>query len=499
MKEFILKLYKDNKALIIFLSAFMILQPFLDVRAFFENENLQVFGLAIPTLIRCLGIFIIFLLSLRNAKKDKDHVFYCIYFLGLGVYMLIHHVVGSGSVEMPYTYTYSMFTEVFYFIRMVFPFFVMYAVKYADFTYEKFIRVILISSFIIGAVIVVSNILHISTPSYASGGKYTVYNIIEWFTVGTNATAFESYTSKGWFFMANQISGLMVLLLPLNYYDIIRKPGVLNISSSLLLAISMLLLGTRVSSYGMLAISAAMLVLGVFFMVLKKKISVKNIVIYGLIAVFVGGLFMVSPVHNRVYSYGDVEDVEVEMGDIAVETVSDDAKEMYVLSNYEERKIQQVYIYKLYSYKFDVDFWVDFIENNTGEVIQNRELQTKITNRIASLNTNVKYDLFGYSFSRFRSGHMYIENDFIVHYFTIGIFGILLVLCPWLVIMLKGLLHIVKNKFTNFDFMICTLLFSMAICIGASLMSGHIMDELIVTLYLGFIAGYCLHTMKKEK
>ena len=93
---------------------------------------------------------------------------------------------------------------------------------------------------------------------------------------------------------------------------------------------------------------------------------------------------------------------------------------------------------------------------------------------------------------------MYIENDFLVHYFSIGIFGIVFLLCPWFVIMLKGTYSLIKNKFKQFDFLTCTILFSMAICIGASFMSGHIMDELIVTLYLGFIGGFLLRYIKEE-
>lgn len=498
MKEFISELYKNDKALITFLFVFMILQPFLDVRAFFENASLEILGMAIPTFIRCLGIFILFLLSLRHIKKDKEHIFYCFYFLVFGIYMIIHHIIGSGPIEMPASYAYSIVTELFYFIRMVLPFVIMYAVKHANISYQTFINVILISSSIIGGVIVISNILHISTPSYAIGGTQNLYNIFEWFTVGIDADAFETYTSKGWFFMANQISGLMVLLLPLNIYDFIMKPKTLNTVSSLLLSISMLMLGTRVSAYGMIGIIAVMLVVALFFFFLHKKIEKKNLLLYLVFTILIGGLFLNSPIHNRIYTYGEVEDLEVD-ADIDEIVFSDDWKEMYVLENYDERKIQKVYIYQLYPFQFDVDFWYDFIKENTGEVIQNRELQTKITTRIASMNTSVVYDLFGYSFSRFRSGHMYIENDFVVHYYTIGIFGILLLLCPWIIVLLKGALHIVKEKFKYFDFKICSLLFSICICLGAALMSGHVLDELIVTLYIGFIAGYTLHHMKGEK
>jgi len=498
MKDFIINLYKDDKKLVIFLSLFMILQPFLDARVFFENENLQIFGFTIPTIVRCVGIFVLCILSLRHVKKDKDHLFYCFYFFLLGVYIVIHHFVGKNSLNIPPSYTYSLFTEIFYFIRMIFPFVIMYCAKYSKLSYQGFIKIIIYSSTIFGAIIVISNILHISLPSYVIEYDHNIFNIFEWFTVGTDAHYFEVYTSKGWFFMANQIGGIMVLLLPLNYYDFIRNPRFINFISSLLLSVSMLMLGTRVSCYGMIAITLIMCIMGFFFGYIMKHVEKRNILIFCIFSIMISALFSIAPIHKRIYGYGEVDNLEISLTDVEEYYESENSKEMFVLQNYDERKIQKAYIYKLYPVKYDVDFWYDFISNNTGYVVENRELQRVITERIAELNPGLEYSLFGYTFSRFRNGYMYIENDFIVHYFTIGILGILLLLCPWIVIMLKGCYHVSKNKFNKMDFLSCTILFSMAICISASTMSGHIMDELIVTLYLGLVGGYFLKYIKEE-
>lgn len=498
--DLIKNLYKDNKAMVIFLSIFMILQPFFDMKFFFENPDLKLFGLTIPTIFRCGGVFIIFLLSLKNVKKDNTHLFYAIYFFVLGIYILFHHIVTSGTVNVPSSYSYSLFNELFYFIRMIFPFILVYAVKYTKISYHSFINIILISSLLIGLIIIVSNLFHVSLPSYAIGGKHTKFNIIEWFTMGTNLDIFESYTSKGWFYMANQISGLMVLLLPLNLYDFIKRTNLLNFFSSLSLSVSMLLLGTRISSYGLIGILLVMLMISIFFVFFRKEIKIKNVLMYIILASFIGMLFIKSPIHNRVYSFGEVEEIEeLDQNEIDDNKTNKNTNEKFILNNYENKKIQKVYIFKLYPYTFDNDFWVDFIKNNEGEVKQNREIQTQITKRIAALNPSLKYDLFGYSFSRFRNGHMYIENDFIVHYFTIGIIGICLLLGPWLYIILKSLYGLLKNKGKKLNFLTISLLFSMCVCLGASLFSGHVVDELIVTLYLGFIGGYLLYVMREDK
>lgn len=491
MKEYV----QDEKILLKFLCIFLIIQPFLDIRYFFTDPQLQFLGFSIPTLVRCFGIGIMALLSIPFIKKDKEHLFYGIYFICLAVYFIAHHLVAGGDIDVPASYRYSLFSEVFYIIRMILPFVIVYVTRHVKISYETFIRVIMIVSMIIGTVITVTNLLHISTPSYAIGGTQNQLNFIEWFFYDLSEFSFESLTSKGWFFMANQISGLIILLAPLNYYELIRRPRVISVASTLLISIAMLLLGTRVATYGLLMVIAVVFFMFLFFAFVKKQLSfsAKKLIPFACVTLVIFGLFLNSPIKHRVYTYGEVEEPDVEIPS-ETESPTLSSKERYIMDNYKNYKIQDAYIKVIYPYTYDADFWLDFFKKYSSDVKNNRQMQQIISDHIVLKNQKaMKHVLFGYSYTRFTNGHLYLENDFLVHTYTMGILGMLLLLGPWIFYMCRGGWIMLRNFKEKFDFLNCTLVVSLGACLGCSIFSGHVVDELIVTLFIGFVCGYFIH------
>lgn len=474
------------------LMAFIIIQPFLDFRPFFTNEHLQVLGLTIPTLARCIGLLVMCLLVFLDKPWKKEYIFYIVYFIFLGFYFIGHHLYATSDLALPTNYTYSLFGEAFYIIRMIFPFIVVYLSKTLNITYKRFIACIQIVSLTIGLVIIVSNLLHISLTSYYSSDMYNKLNFIEWFTVGTDDYLFEELTSKGWFFMANQISGLMLLMLPINLYDFLKNQTKLGIISTFSLSISMILLGTRVATFGALGMLIVFFILFIGFKIIKKEsLQWKKLICYAILAGIMGVLFVGSPINNRVYSYGDVNVEEDDEKKWPTHDSSDDTeREKYILEHYKDFKISDKYIFSIYPYYEDSEFWYDFMETYTGAVQNNRQMQQLIVRRIAELNDTPQAKLFGYSYTRFTSGGLYLEQDFAVHYYTIGILGVVLLLGPWIFYLAKMGCVIVYNFKKKFTFLNCSLLGGIVACLGSAWFSGHIVDELIVTLILGFVVGF---------
>ena len=424
----------------------------------------------------------------------KEYLWCGIYLLLVGLYFVGHHLTVSKELVLPSDYQYSLFGEAFYILRMIFPFVILYITKKLNVTYEKFIVCIQIISTIIGVVIIVGNLLHISLTSYYTPEMYTQLNFIEWFFEDVNQYSFEALTSKGWFFMANQISGLMMLLLPFNLYDFLKNRTKLSVVSVFSLSISMLLLGTRVATYGSIAMILLYLFLFVFFKLIKKE-SLEWRRIRGLIVLIIlmVGLFVNSPIQNRIYSYGNVE-IEEEPG---IETDekdhSDTVNEKYILAHYKDYKISEKYLFSIYPYYEDSEFWIKFMEEHQGEVQNNRQMQKALVHRIDELNGNIKEKLFGYSFTRFTSGGLYLEQDIAVHYYTVGIIGIIILLGPWFVSLILLGVKILQRIPSRFNFLNCTFLGAIATCIGCSWFSGHVLDELIVTLILGFVVGVSIN------
>lgn len=503
MKKKIIRKIKENSNVLGVLCLFVIIQPFLDILPLFENEKLFIFGFTIPTLVRCLFIGILALVSLKYIDK-KNYKYLFIYTIVLLIYTIIHHHIGSDdSMIIPNNYTYSLVSEIFYIVRMLLPLAIVQFTRNSNITLDKFLKVITISSAIIGTIIFIGNTLCISYVSYGSG--MTVINWIQWFFTDLSKYEFMELTSKGWFYMANQISGLTMLLFPFALFACLKKCSPFNIYSVVILIISMIMLGTRVASYGWLLVVVCFLVV-IFiskFIYKDKRTKGSYFKIIFMIS-FVGLIFLVnSPISRREYGY--------ELGDLTtlkerpIINMNDkenlDKVYTYIEDSYEVFGVQKIYPFELYNYKFDPQFWFNVFDRSIASgVIENREMQRMISNRIIENNdNNIKYQLFGYSFSRMRNGQIYMEHDIIVQLFTMGYLGVILLIGPYIMIIsiiCYRVLRKMKRKIALFNI---TFLISIGSIFGSAILTGHILDELFVTIYIGFICGYFLKKIDKKK
>lgn len=493
-------LIKENSNLLGLLCLFIIIQPFFDTVQFFENENLTIFGFTIPTIIRCIFMFILGILSIKYI--DKKHYKYILIYLGVVfVYAIFHHIVcSSNNVIMPESYTYSITSELFYIIRMILPLAIIIFTKSSNITKEKFLKVLTISGALIGTIIFVGNTFCISYISYGKG--ITAINWIQWFFSDLSEYDFGSLTSKGWFFMANQVSGVMVLLFPFCVYAAIKHNNFINIYGAIILLIGMIMLGTRVASFGSLLILIALIIGIIALSILYKRVKnrKKELLTISTITI-VGIVFLIfSPVTHRTYGYdlGDVNSLEEKPKIDFTNLENLEQAYKYIENNYEIFKIQKVYLYDLYSYKFDPEFWFEIFEHSIENgVIENREMQRLISARIDILNNSeLKYKLLGYSFSRMRNGEIYMEHDILVQAYTMGYIGLILLIGPYIAIIGIVIIKIFKSK--KIRLIDITFFLAIGACILSGVFAGHVLDELFVTIYLGFICGYFLKDITKK-
>ena len=159
--------------------------------------------------------------------------------------------------------------------------------------------------------------------------------------------------------------------------------------------------------------------------------------------------------------------------------------------------MNEEYYKEIYPYKDHKDFWKYVLDDVAPtKRVGNRNAQTLITYDVGKTYENFPRSLFGLGYSRFINAYLYLEKDFVVHFYTIGILGIILLLLPYVLIAVYGLFKYVKNK--KFDLFTATILAMLVLPLGVSYFSGHIVDELIISLYLGFIGGYILCECKEE-
>jgi len=158
--------------------------------------------------------------------------------------------------------------------------------------------------------------------------------------------------------------------------------------------------------------------------------------------------------------------------------------------------MNEIYYEEIYVYEDHEKFWEYVVEDVPAtKRVGNRNSQQLITDDVSATYETPIRSLVGLGYSRFINAYLYLEKDFIVQYHTIGILGIILFLLPYIAIALYSFVRFIKYK--KLSLFNLTLLAMLVLPLCISYFSGHIVDELIITLYLGFIAGYLVHSSRK--
>ena len=142
-----------------------------------------------------------------------------------------------------------------------------------------------------------------------------------------------------------------------------------------------------------------------------------------------------------------------------------------------------------YSFKYDYEFWTNIILNETAEQkADNRNIQTKIFERIKEINSSKMDDLFGLTYSR-TSKIFNLERDFLYQYYSLGIVGVLLFLGPLVLLLLVCMIKMLRNrKLLNMEN--TSLCFGVGLLLCVALYSGNMLDNLGIIIMLGFVEGY---------
>ena len=498
-----------QKLLIIFMS----IQPLLDIYYLYTDKVINIFKLSPATIIRMIFLFILFLIAYINNKQYNKKNGLIVFIIIYLTYTIFHHINAINFNKELFMYpSYNFIKEIFYIIRMVMPLLMIHISKESNLTEDKVKRIVYITICIFSLTIIITNFLGISLTSYANGSKIIKATFFDWFKNGIyEKYTYEYIASKGLFHMANQISATLVALLALELYYFLKEK--INIKKILLLIINifaMIMIGTRIASLGWLIVSILMIIEYTYFSVKKQlKFEINKIIILSIICIAFGLLLPYSPVLNRTYASDSTNDISksikkssiIERKELCQTKITKTEckleKIKYIEKYYKMYKFNEDYIINNYNFHEDTDFWIEAFDMPFGEREDHRKIKTLITQRIIDLNNN-KWDyLFGISFTRLRNINVYMENDIYVHLYTIGIFGIILFIFPYLLVGIKTLINMIKNK--DITFIKSTYLTCIGLIFTSGVVSGNVFDEWIVTLFLGFICGLLLNTLKEDK
>lgn len=498
---------------------FLILQPFLDCHLLYSEKVIALFGFSPTTIIRLVFIACLALLVFLCDKSKKNKIILISYGILIAIYTVIHHICCSGLTINNYpSFLYSTATEFLYMLRMLLPVGVMYLGYQIKYKKEDFIRLICNTTAIMSIIIILLNLTKTSSASY--GGGLIEGNILDWFfSIGRYGP--ESLASKGWFNSANQISGLYMLLLPFVIYDLFDKFELKKLLNIVVAVISMTMIGTRVATYGWILVVAMIIIIDIYMMLIHKHKFRKSSYISTLL-VIIFGLFLghyapiVSSEMVDVYNASDdaasatIEEIAVLSEQIVNDELSNKEKkevlkknkclksngEMKIECLVNKLSISPTFYNEIYPVKDHADFWKYFMfDVPAHKKYGQRKIQYLISQDVYKEQKQSLTPVLGLGYSRFTNAYLYPEHDYYVHYLTIGIIGILLLVVIYPMLAIVSLIYmLIKRKFNFLNIILCAAILETTLI---SMLTGHIMDELIVSLFIGFISGFLLKRMKE--
>lgn len=395
---------------------------------------------------------------------------------------------------VPGNFNYSVFDEALTILKLVMPITFIYSLYYQRISWKKYLLVLKVWVILISGSIIITNIFKISLSSYSDA--VITKNIFEW----NINNYYQETASKGLFMYANQEAVVMLMLLLVFVYDFIYKDK-RSIFYIFLLAISMLMLGTRVSSVGgLLTLICAYLFYIIYVLYKKEKFDKKTLIIFIPIVLW-GLLIPISPYANRNIELNSVEEVSDNVVGIATdqEELSEPSEEEitnidYVYNNYNPNYLPKVFFEEYYPVQYDSGFWREFIENTPLEEMNYRTIETSIIKRVVEINDDSLDILFGISNSRIQN-IVNIERDFVLHYYAFGIIGSIILLLVYILMLIYSVYNFFKYQ-TFYLFIFTTVI---VLFIFSAYLTGNIINSINAIIPFSFIISGIFMGKKVDK
>lgn len=420
------------------------------------------------TLLQIIIILFFFLWTLIKNKNSRKNVKYIIiYFLIVAIYGIFHHLNALNFTSVvPGNFNYSSIKEFFQLIKMSMPTIFIYTISNSNLNKKDYINIIKIWLLIISGSIIITNIFKISLGSY--NDIVIKGNIFDWFT---KKYIYQETASKGFFMYANQISCLLVSLIPVVIYYYFKKD--IKPFYIIFLLLSLLMLGTRIANMASILVFIGMTLIYFFFKLIKKqKQDWKLLIINLIIVITYVTILPFSPTFSRyeVYDYLlDKPRYIANNDNINIEDIK------YIEDNYEYKLINEHFIKNSYPYQYDPDFWLRILNDPINKRTDYRYLEIQMIKRVKEINNNKLDPLLGITNTRVQN-IFNIERDYILQYYAFGIIGCILFLGVYIYILIRNIINVLKE----FEFFNISLLGSTILFLFIAYLSGNIFNQMAI-------------------
>lgn len=483
---------------------FMIMQPVLDIYMCLFDSKIQILGVSLATIIRFAVVFLMTILIMIHARKNKSTKFLLGYAILVGVYAIFHHLNAVRfTVELPHA-SYSVFGELLYLARMCIPIAMIYIVYWIKPNYKDIKKIVIGVSLIISLTILITNILKVSYKSYSLEDQVIADNIFSWFT-SLDKYYWVDLTSRGFFAAGNQVSGVMIILAPIVAYIALKEKKIRNWLVVLFHVVAMLCLTTRIGVIGgigaIIGISAIYILQKIIHKdFVFKELHYKSAISFIVVLIAFGVLYQNSPFRKRVedgnFSYDIMINVPEESQNVVQPPekieLNDAEKLEYLAEALPGANISEYYSYYAYPYYNDIGFWYDFVNMPEYERAGNRKIRKILINRILERDGKISNYILGISFTR-ASSFIWPERDIETQIDSLGIVGEILFISPYIIILIYGIWKFFRKFKDNLYLRKVVYLSSLGVGILAGYVSGHVMNEMFPFLFLSMMAGIVLN------
>lgn len=416
-----------------YLYILLMILPIIDLLTSLTSRffpNLISIGSIIKGCILVIGCFYVLFKSTSKYKKISI-VYLCMLF----IYFLFYFLFKSDLLNKEY-----FFYELNYLIKLSFlsTLFFIFLNVFADYGFDedKFNKIMLINLIIYMLFIIIPTIFNINFSTYSRA----------------------SYAgSIGWFYSANEISSILLLLYPFIYLFLDKNKIILTIL--FILSLYMIsFIGTKVTLFGLIIISVIL----TFIVLFKAKKNINKIFVIILTIITIG--FM-----GNNYTTLNIK-TSIENENIDMKELQEELDKIYEDNNDDENSGND-------NNKFNE--WKKF----GLSLLSDRDIYVLNTYKIYHKSYNKSYLLLGMGFSNTKriNNHRVakmIEIDFLDIYFHLGILALLIILLPFIYTIIK----IFKIRKFNYKIIFYSLI--ILLLGGVSSLAGHVLLAPAVSIYL---------------
>ena len=455
--------------------------------------DLHIFYNRFATLIRLFFILIFFGISFIKFSSKKDRFKLLIYLLSVLLYTILHLIFVDNYLMEELLYIFKMISNVLLF----------YSVYSMNIDYKKSIKFIKIILWFICGSIVLCNFFKLGYSSYSF--NYLKYNIFDWFK-NINGY-FEDFSGKGFFHLANQIVGVVLLFYPMLINEVKENKKVMDIVLLNVCSLSMLMIGNRTSSAGPLIILIFSFVIYLFLVTIKKeKLSVKYILILVFSMIFINIFLYNAPIVKRDKYYNDLDKSvinitgDVDKSEVINKYISDNKDNTVNKSTRDillDKNLNINFIDNYYPYDQDQEFWDNLVNSNI-DFKDSRLIELKIAQRLVELSDNKLYKFVGIGYYKIISV-CNIERDYVMQYYSVGILGLVIFIGFYFIIYIKMLFKVFINLDKKFNYLNIMLLSGIGINLIVAYLSGNIINALSSTIPLTICLGIAYNEIRVNK